>query len=361
MDNEESIRIFKRLKNTVFDITGIRLNEVDSCCYIFYVIAENRINIGNPCVRVVNPTDSTDTPGPLFISNEAIKATLEKLILPANNKRPILIYGQSGTGIDALVQHIHITSAYRSSPLLIIDCEKLNEKWWESIVDNSNSPMNNLGCTVFFSNIHLLSMDMQKTVNVYIDDTLLLSRHQVLASAGNDIHTLTSQALFLYPLYQKLCCVSIRIPSLNEMPEDIPALVSLLISQYNMEYAKHTIGFDDEAMDILKRFHWELNLDQLQNAIRQLVIMTDKSYISANDVNKVLARPDIRMKAPYPLDLKRTLSEIEQDIIRYVIADENMNQSRAAKRLDISRSTMWRKINPERHIAFNKHQKNADD
>ncbi len=106
------------------------------------------------------------------------------------------------------------------------------------------------------------------------------------------------------------------------------------------------VGFDDEALDILKKFDWELNLDQLQRAVRQLVLVTDKSYISARDVKTVLVHSNIRTSKNFPIDLSKSLDEIERDIINYVIIDENMNQSRAAKRLRISRSTMWRKTNP---------------
>ncbi|GEM_PF-394879 len=344
--SEDEIHIWKKWENMQLDISGSKITQGDQGYFIFYISSFARSASFAPCVRVENPSDEKDTPNPLFVGSESVRAMVDKVTRPDSGAIPVLIYGEAGTGIEALARYIHTAGTCRTSPFITVDCEVLTEKWWQDIVDNPASPVNGRACTVFFQNAHSLSPAMQRILNSYIDDTSLLSRHHVISSFARNVHSLVTQGTFLHPLYLKLCGAMIYTPSLNERQDDIPALASLYISLYNMEFAKQVVGFDDEALDILKNFNWELNLDQFQRAMRQLVMITDKSYISAKDVKTVLISSEIRTSTSFPLDLSKSLGEIERDIINYVINDENMNQSRAAKRLRISRSTMWRKTNP---------------
>ena len=346
LDVEKEMRLWKKWGNMQLDITGIKIPEAEHYYFVFYVSGSAKSASINPCVHVENPADEKETLSPLFVGSESVRAMIDKVHRTDSNRTPILIYGEAGTGVEAFARYIHITSIYKALPFIVIDCETLTEKRWQDVVDSEGSPLSDRGCTAFFSNVHLLSLSMQRLLDTYIDDTLLLKRHHVISSSASNVHALVADGSFLHSLYLKLCGITAYMPSLNERPEDIPALASLYISQYNMEFAKQVIGFDDEALELLKNFNWELNQDQLQRAIRQLVIITDKSYISAKDVKMVLIQPEVRTSVNYPLDFSKSLDEIERDIINYVIIEEDMNQSRAAKRLCISRSTMWRKTKP---------------
>ena len=79
--------------------------------------------------------------------------------------------------------------------------------------------------------------------------------------------------------------------------------------------------------------------------IKKLVMACDANYISADAVNQVLlSLPNYTLDAA-PIDLTKTLDDIELDIIKHVLINENMSHSQAAARLGISRSTLWRKLN----------------
>ena len=105
------------------------------------------------------------------------------------------------------------------------------------------------------------------------------------------------------------------------------------------------MGLQPEAIKALQEFNWQHNLDQFKRIMRQLVIITNGSYIKADTVNETLnAEISVTAEKPAALKLNGSLDEITRRIINIVLADEGMNQSQAAKRLGISRSTLWRKI-----------------
>ena len=115
------------------------------------------------------------------------------------------------------------------------------------------------------------------------------------------------------------------------------------INDYNIEFGTNVIGLDDEAISLLQQFQWENNLMQFQQVIKQLVASSEKSYITKKQVQAQLNNIK-NTQAFQTVDLSKTLEEIETDIIQKVVTDENMNYTAAAKRLNISRSTLSRKL-----------------
>jgi propionate catabolism operon transcriptional regulator len=79
-----------------------------------------------------------------------------------------------------------------------------------------------------------------------------------------------------------------------------------------------------------------------------LVTIIKGQFITVEDVTSILSQADFKPKAHYDtpsIDLSKTLDEISVEVINLVLAEEKNNQSRAAKRLGISRSTLWKKLN----------------
>ncbi|MGN0745887.1 MAG: helix-turn-helix domain-containing protein, partial [Aristaeellaceae bacterium] len=145
-------------------------------------------------------------------------------------------------------------------------------------------------------------------------------------------------------LYHLLNGICINMPSLNQRQEDIPALAAIYINQYNAEFSREVIGLEPDAIAALQAFRWVLNIDQLRTVIRQLVLGANSYYITRSEVEAVLRDEKSTAGEPPLLDLNQPLEKIERDVILEVLKQENMNQSNAARRLEISRSTLWRKL-----------------
>ena len=104
------------------------------------------------------------------------------------------------------------------------------------------------------------------------------------------------------------------------------------------------IGFDEDALTTLKEYSWLFNIDQLKQVIRELLISSDSEYITRQNVERILQKYRSTWLENSDLNLNLSLAEIELQIIRRVLKDEKGNQVRAAERLGISRSTMWRRL-----------------
>jgi len=142
-----------------------------------------------------------------------------------------------------------------------------------------------------------------------------------------------------------LDAICVKLPPLRDRLDELPSLSSLYINALNAALGKTVIGFSPDALQLLRGFDWCYNLDQLHRVLRELVLLTDSPYISVNDTESVLRTEAQDASVSYKNDrinLSGTLNSITRDIVMRVLQEENMNQSHAAQRLGISRSTLWR-------------------
>ena len=136
---------------------------------------------------------------------------------------------------------------------------------------------------------------------------------------------------------------------MSENLSNLPKIASLYINYLNTLHGKNIIGLEPEAFTLLQNYSWHYNYDQLIRILTELVLSSEVSMITAYAVKQLLkkeksyydskARPDT---APHIDFDGKTLDQITNEIISEVLNQENGNQSRTAKRLGISRSTLWR-------------------
>lgn len=271
---------------------------------------------------------------------------LEKNIRTAGeSKLPILIQGEIGTRKGLVARNIHGKGTAEGSTLMCLQCNDLTEKNWELLLNNAASPIHSTGYTVFFENVDALHIDLQRQISDYIEDTKMAHRHRLISSSCCDLSAGAAQGRFSSRLYLQLSGFTINVPPLIQRKEDIPALVNLMIPQYNTALSKSVVGMEPDAMELLVNFEWPLNLLQLEKVLRQMVASSSAFYITAVEAEATLHNEIREVTAPVvSMDLTGTLEEIQRRIIEQVLREENMNQSVAAKRLGIARSTLWRKI-----------------
>lgn len=153
---------------------------------------------------------------------------------------------------------------------------------------------------------------------------------------------------YYMPLVEKLSVLSLHAPMLKERREDIASIAMLYINEYNREFSKQVVGLEPKALTLLENFSWPNNVDQLKKTICQAMLLTDTPHITAATISSIiqsLDSTDEPEQVTTAIHLGGTLDEITRQVISLVLAEEEMNQSRAAARLGISRTTMWRKLN----------------
>ena len=267
----------------------------------------------------------------------------EDLRAAASSGLPVHIRGEVGTRKD-LFAHIAHKELNGSASFIHIACRNINENGWNSLLRKSASPLYGTGFTIFFEDIDMLTLPMQVELMHFMQDTKLTSRHRIISCAHIDLSESVAQGTFGEDLYQMLSGYTITMLPLTARREDIPAFLGQLLPVYNEHFSRFVIGFSREAAALLSSFSWPLNLTQMESTMKQLVAQTETPYISAGSVRSILrSSPDSATLSTF--DLSGSLEEIEKRIISRVLKEENMNQSAAAKRLGIGRSTLWRKLN----------------
>ncbi|WP_276356262.1 sigma-54-dependent Fis family transcriptional regulator [Cohnella caldifontis] len=169
---------------------------------------------------------------------------------------------------------------------------------------------------------------------------------KVLFSFGESPKALKSDSRLDAKAFDWLGRGAVELKPLRERLDDLEEYVRTFISAFNEKYGKQIVGVRPDVWDALRAKPWKGNLIELRDTMEAAVREATGEYIERSDVDLPARRssaPSVAAEGPV-FDLNRPLEDIERDIIRYVLEEEGMNQSKAAKRLNINRTTLWRKV-----------------
>ena len=260
---------------------------------------------------------------------------------------PVMVTGEDGTGKESIVSVLYMRGPTRNAPLVTISCSLLNDKSWAFLLEHHNSPLADQGNTLYFASIDALSQERRQQLLAVLSEMDVCRRNRVIFSCVCRPDEYMSEAASLF--VDKLCCLSLYLPPLRQLAERIPTLVNLSLSHLNADMPRQIMGAEPEAMDLLQRFQWPHNYTQFRRVIGELAVTATGPFITAENVRQALKKerhvgvftPNTE-NAAAPLNLNRTLDEISQDVALRVVAEMGGNQTAAAKRLGISRTTLWR-------------------
>lgn len=265
---------------------------------------------------------------------------------------PVMVTGEDGTGKESIVSVLYMRSPLRNAPLVSINCSLLNDKSWAFLLEHHNSPLADQGNTLYFASIDALSEERRQQLLAVLSEMDVCRRNRVIFSCVCQPGEYTSAVGSLF--MDKLRCLSLYLPPLRQMAERIPALVNLSLSHLNVDLPRQIVGADPEAITLLQNFQWPHNYTQFRRVIGELAVTATGSLITAENVRQALRKErhvgafsPCAENAAAPLNLNRTLDEISQDVARRVVEESGGNQTVAAKRLGISRTTLWRLLQPK--------------
>jgi len=288
---------------------------------------------------------------------------------------PVLLYGETGTGKELFAQAIHNYSPRRNKSFVAFNCAALPESLLESelfgYVGGAFTGAKKEGKmglfeqahegTIFLDEIGEISQNIQARLLRVLqehkvrrlgDDKVIPVDVRIIASTNKKLIQLVKKNKFRDDLYYRINVLNLEIPPLRERKEDISLLVNFFIKKYGYKFKKIVEGISEEGMQILENYDWPGNIRQLENIIERLVVRTDKNFIMTNLVKKIMKLQygggviDNYQKQDninYPLS--GNLENIEKNIIKEIINEEKGNKAAAARRLGISRTTLWRKLN----------------
>ena len=271
----------------------------------------------------------------------------EEILRINQSRAPVMVTGEDGTGKESMVGALYMRSVLRNDPLVSINCNLLNDKSWTFLLEHHNSPLSDEGNTIYFASIDILSPERRSQLLAALEEMEVCRRNRVIFSCVCLPGEYTSAAGSLF--MDKLCCLSLYLPPLRQMAERIPTLVNLSLSYFNADLPRQILSVEPEAMDLLQSSNgltttpssagsWAIWLSPPQGRSSPR-----KAFGSCCGRNGTWAfSPPHAENANAPLDLNRTLDEIDQDVAQRVVEETGGNQTAAAKRLGISRTTLWR-------------------
>lgn len=224
-------------------------------------------------------------------------------------------------------------------------CSRADSRFWQNFLSRTDSPLYDAGGTFYFKNSGCLTREQ----------TDALVRH--INSGGStrflfSVITDTPQAEecpICQALRRQCSCLTLRMPPLRERMLEIPALCSLYLNEFNAESTHQVIGLAPEALELLQSYPWPGNMDQLKRVMRQVTLLADRPYISAESVRSQLLLESPPPAASGPVfDTTRTLEEMTRELVEIALHRAHGNQSRAARQLGINRSTLWRMLHKEK-------------
>lgn len=271
-------------------------------------------------------------------NSQLIQTVIKQGKKAATHNAPVALYGEKGTGKKTLAGIIHCESKQKDGFLLLI---RVSEDHRE-IIDYFKRILVHLEMgTCVLQGVERLRLEHQDHLAQLIHQT---KARIIFLFHDSPIDLLRQKKLSIH-IFKQFKQNQIRLPSLKEYMEDLHEYVRKFIAQYNVKYGKQIVGVQEEALKWLYSRTWKNNLQELSSVIEQAVQFTNNEYISKEDLNNIFKNPNDHAQLGYSvIDLNKPLAEIEKDIIWKVLQEEEMNQTRAAKRLGINRSTLWRKL-----------------
>lgn len=176
---------------------------------------------------------------------------------------------------------------------------------------------------------------------------------RIITATHRDLEKAVKDGDMREDLFYRLNVIPIKIPSLCERREDIPLLISYFLQRFVSADGRNSIEFDDECLEMLMGYDWPGNVRELENLIERLVILRGGSIIKPNDLPiKILQNNPTYVKkydsviqlSNEGLDLKKTLSDIEDSLIAQALEMTSGNKNQASKLLTMNRTTLIEKM-----------------
>lgn len=258
-----------------------------------------------------------------------------------SSNRPVLLTGDIGVGKAEMAEAIHRYSGFWKQPFIHIDCAVAQTDDILSWLQESNRNLTG-GAAICFENLDSADRMLQHKLIEQLENADH-SRWRFLATAQASIQQNAREGKFdekLYRFFSQLC---LYIPNLSQSHHNLRKIVNLYIIEANGKLGRQVTGIEEDALVLIRNHTWHYNFDELQQAIYQMVLICHGPFITVQDVTTTLSARE-GIPGDNGLPLEGTLEEIELQIIRRVLKEENGNISRTAERLQIGRSTLWRKL-----------------
>jgi transcriptional activator for dhaKLM operon len=285
----------------------------------------------------------------------------------AGARASILVRGEVGTGKNALASAIHNASPRSDGPFVIFASSSIPNElvisdllgYDESIESKHMSGRPSKfelaqGGTLFFQDVDALPLEAQavlfNALELGVVQRLGSQRAveveaRIIASTSANMETLIAQGSFRPDLYYRLSTFAITLPPLRERPRDIPLVAERILTRFKRQLGYH-IAVAPEVMDVFRKYAWPGNIREMESVLGRAATLSGGGWIGLehipNNVRLMEANP--QTVKPFLQVNISSLREMERETILLMMQMYRGNVSRMAQVLEISRTTLWRKL-----------------
>ena len=306
-------------------------------------------------------SDISATGSEIMGNSPVLSECMEMMTKVAATDANVLLSGENGTGKELFAREIHRLSGRSDEVFISVDMGSVATSLFESELfghrrgaftdakdDRTGSiELADMG-TLFLDEIGNLPMSLQAKI------LTMLERRQIIAVGSNEpmdidirlisatnmnLQDMVENKLFREDLLYRLNTIEIRVPPLRDRGEDIALLTDHFLEKYSRHYNKSGIKINSNAYDELMSYHWPGNIRELKHAVERAVILADSPVLKPGDFFNPSSKDTGLNRAAV-----RPLAEVEKELISAALEKNKMNISRAARDLDITRSTLYSKI-----------------
>jgi len=280
----------------------------------------------------------------------------------------VLVEGETGVGKNLIARALHHMGPRASKPFISISAANLTDQLFESELfghvrgaftgaygDHKGLARAADKGTLFIDEIGELSFSTQAKLLCFLDQREVrpvggLRASQVdvrvICATNRDLRESVREGSFRRDLYYRLRVIAVKVPSLRDRREDLPALVDFFIQRFNRHYGKSVTGISSEALAVMLAHDWEGNIRELENEVERAVVLSgDNARLEAAALS---IEPDLEAHAAVARDgvsmLRESRHAAERRIIHQGLKRHRWNVTAAARELGISRVGLTRKL-----------------
>jgi DNA-binding NtrC family response regulator len=295
--------------------------------------------------------------------SRATRAIVERAVKVAKTGATVLILGESGTGKELLARMIHRESLDPSSPFVAVNLAAIPKDLVESTLFGhekgafTGAIRQQLGKfelasggTLFLDEIGDLRYEIQAKLLRAIQEgeierlggnAPIKTNFHLISATNVDLAKAVKEGRFREDLYYRLNVIDLKMPALRDRIEDVPDLVRFFLRRYSEKFRKHVQGIADSTVQILSSYWWPGNIRELENLVERLVAITDKEWITDEDLPYEfhVAQLDAGDKTTENL-LERAVSTFERNFIIRALEKDGWNVTATSRTLGLPLSTL---------------------
>lgn len=287
----------------------------------------------------------------------------------AKSNSTIIIYGESGTGKEVFASSLHNESLRSHGPFVAINCASFNENLIESelfgyekgaFTGALNSGKKGLfeiahKGTLFLDEIGELPLNLQAKILRVIQekeimriggDKIIPIDVRFISATNKNLKKLVNAKQFREDLYYRLALLEIDLPPLRERILDIIPLFTYFLTKFAEQENKSIFWNDINVFNALFEYDWPGNIRELKNFAERVVILSDANKIAREFINEMIHdKFDLDSIPTYTCALTNDLKEFESRYVNFLLHKYGNNKDKLCEYLNISKSTLWRKLN----------------